>query len=555
MKINVSRKTSPINHLLFLTLILIYTVSAQAEFLPSEVALVCNENTKSSCELAKYYAEVRNVPSHNIISIKTSSNEAISREEYNQEILIPIKKALAEKDLISKALVLVTFYGVPLKINENSSLENSESLKLQLSARSRELKAKTLAGLQKLKMIGGSASKDLPINLESLTSEYLTTLINNAKTTLANAKSDRKALESLMQTITDLIGLKGVLANSPNIARDMGTQITKQIVLREKKLEAINTPSNSEKLDSYLTLQKDLLGTLGLIRVSNLLADSLFAINSEASVDSELTLLKIQPGGAPISNKINNPLFTKDISSKKNEASNQLSAIKRLLLVSRLDASSPELVKTIIKNTIETEKEQSLKGNFLIDSRGIPWEQKDAYAERDKSLVQLARKIEVGDRFEVEFDGNDILAEKTKDVALYVGWYQLRQYENLYSFKKGSIGFHIASEEAVSLRNPEEKGWCKNLLDNGVVATLGAVSEPYLDAFPKPYEFFTLLLSGKYQLVEIYYMTSTHLSWKMVLVGDPLYKPISEKTARNEFDYDTEDFNDMPVSPSILMRH
>ena len=67
--------------------------------------------------------------------------------------------------------------------------------------------------------------------------------------------------------------------------------------------------------------------------------------------------------------------------------------------------------------------------------------------------------------------------------------------------------------------------WCPNLLKKGVCATLGPVSEPYTIGFPKPAEFFGLLATGEYTLVECYARSMLFCSWMTVLVGDPLYTP------------------------------
>ena len=66
-------------------------------------------------------------------------------------------------------------------------------------------------------------------------------------------------------------------------------------------------------------------------------------------------------------------------------------------------------------------------------------------------------------------------------------------------------------------------------MENGVCATLGPVYEPYLSAFPLPHEFFPLLMTGKYTLVETYYRTKSYNSWTMVVLGDPLYNPFGRK--------------------------
>jgi hypothetical protein len=67
--------------------------------------------------------------------------------------------------------------------------------------------------------------------------------------------------------------------------------------------------------------------------------------------------------------------------------------------------------------------------------------------------------------------------------------------------------------------------WCKKMLEHGVCATIGPVYEPYLAAFPRPEEFFSLLLRGELTLVECYSLTNPYNSWMMVLIGDPLYRP------------------------------
>lgn len=113
--------------------------------------------------------------------------------------------------------------------------------------------------------------------------------------------------------------------------------------------------------------------------------------------------------------------------------------------------------------------------------------------------------------------------------SLYIGWYKLRAYDAVFSFNPGSIGYHRASAEALSVHDPAERGWCKNALEHEVTATLGSVGEPYLDAFPEPERFTTLLLTGKYALAEVYYLTSRYVSWRTVLFGDPLYNPMRNR--------------------------
>jgi hypothetical protein len=68
------------------------------------------------------------------------------------------------------------------------------------------------------------------------------------------------------------------------------------------------------------------------------------------------------------------------------------------------------------------------------------------------------------------------------------------------------------------------------MLEKGVAATIGPVGEPYVQAFPPPEIFFGLLIDGHLTLAECYALSNPFLSWKMVLIGDPLYRPFKYRT-------------------------
>jgi uncharacterized protein (TIGR03790 family) len=114
--------------------------------------------------------------------------------------------------------------------------------------------------------------------------------------------------------------------------------------------------------------------------------------------------------------------------------------------------------------------------------------------------------------------------------ALYCGWYSVGNYIDAFEFVEGAVGYHIASWEAVDLRDPNSRQWCPAMLMDGITATLGAVSEPYLHSFPDPQVFFGGLFAGQC-LVEAYYRAKPFNSWQLVLIGDPLYKPFKSRRA------------------------
>jgi uncharacterized protein (TIGR03790 family) len=127
-------------------------------------------------------------------------------------------------------------------------------------------------------------------------------------------------------------------------------------------------------------------------------------------------------------------------------------------------------------------------------------------------------------------------AGSASDVALYVGWYSLRNYVPCCKFNPGAVGYHIASFELASLHQPGETGWVHGLINDGVVGTLGPVNEPYLGTFPRPDEFFPLLLTGKLTLAEVYWKTEPAVSWMQCCIGDPLYNPYKKNPQLSDVD-------------------
>lgn len=198
----------------------------------------------------------------------------------------------------------------------------------------------------------------------------------------------------------------------------------------------------------------------------------------------------------------------------------------RELMVSRLDGPGPEIARGLVDKALAAER-TGLRGTICIDSRGIP---KDSgYGGHDQSLRDLAAWAAAHTTLPVKHDDASSLFApgSCPDTALYCGWYSLKQYVDAFTFVEGAVGFHIASLEAVNLRDPDSTQWCPALLKEGITATLGAVAEPYLSAFPLPLDFFKELLQGRC-LAEAFALTNPYGSWQLVLIGDPLYRPFGK---------------------------
>ena len=201
----------------------------------------------------------------------------------------------------------------------------------------------------------------------------------------------------------------------------------------------------------------------------------------------------------------------------------------QVLMVSRLDAPTPELAEGLIRTAIEVEK-TGLSGTLYLDARGLKG--KGAYGKFDKEIIRAAEVLQKG-LMTVILDNKPELfgPGDAPSAALYCGWYSIGKYVDAFEWVKGAVGYHVASSEAVSLHNPSGTYWVKSMIEKGVIATLGPVAEPYLQAFPSPPLFFQLLMSGRYSLAEVFAMTNPFLSWRMILIGDPLYNPFKVRPA------------------------
>jgi uncharacterized protein (TIGR03790 family) len=209
----------------------------------------------------------------------------------------------------------------------------------------------------------------------------------------------------------------------------------------------------------------------------------------------------------------------------------QLPKAHRTFMVARLDAPTLVLAKGLVDTAIKIENE-GLRGKVYIDTRGMG-KLEDAnvmpgsYGDYDRALLITAKGIDEQTDLEVVTDTTPQLFQPgaCPDAALYCGWYSLAKYVDAFEWKPGAVAYHLASNEAHSLRDPASQAWCKRLLEDGVCATIGPVYEPYLGSFPRPDEFFAMLLQGELTLVECFARSNPFNSWMMTLIGDPLYRP------------------------------
>ncbi|MDB4470835.1 TIGR03790 family protein [Deltaproteobacteria bacterium] len=316
-----------------------------------------------------------------------------------------------------------------------------------------------------------------------------------------------------IQAIVTIYGVP-LKVGSPKLNTDEKWQLkhlqydSKQLKAALDKLKDEDVPEEKQRLSSELKVVSDQMNELRKGDYS-------------AAVDSELALVLNENYNLKF--WLPNPYFVgnrgKELELRR----------EKVLMVSRLDGPSVKLVKRMIDDSIAAEK-VGLKGTAYFDAKGKRSEKKklNGYGLYDHSLHLAADRVRARKLIPVVVDENGTLFQpgEAPDAALYCGHYSYQNYIDAFDWVPGAIGYHMSSVECASLRPGDKRRfWCRSMLEDGAAAVIGPVGEPYLQAFPLPEAFFSFLTDGYYNLVESYFLSLPYLSWRMVLVGDPLYRP------------------------------
>ncbi|HZL33886.1 MAG TPA: TIGR03790 family protein [Tepidisphaeraceae bacterium] len=517
---------------------------ASAALAPDQIALIVNANVPAGKWLAEFYASQRHIPAGRIIELNLPARgpgepaEDLSPDEYDQKVIPVVRGFLTARGLEKKVTCLVTFWGVPLRIDrrgqtpadakEQADLKQQlEALKPTIEAQVKHAEALARELNRAYQPPGTSRSAD-PMTFRAQSA--LNDIIHQIET-MADEKKRGEAFDRMLKLVRELVGEPTVteklslpgfakFSAKPPGAAEM-VEARKHLAAFQKELSDLEKgPQSPETRAKLRGLFKSELGTLNTAKLLLGQLRMLDVGESEAAFDSELSLLWFGP--YPKARWEPNTLYWR--------YAGKLRPTAMPIMVMRLDAPSERIVHQMIATSITIEK-KGLKGQVLLDARGKP--ASDPYGVYDQTLRNLADLLAAKTKLTVILDNKEPLfpAHSQKDIALYCGWYSLRHYVPPGQFNAGAVGFHVASSEMVSLHNPGETGWCVGLLKDGVAATLGPVAEPYLQSFPRADEFFPLLLTGKIPLAEVYWKTTPMVSWMQDCVGDPLYTPYKSNPA------------------------
>lgn len=93
-----------------------YDVSLVYALDPSEILVVANSRMDGSLELANYYMTKREIPKNNLLSLRLSLKETISRRSYDTGLRDKVVRKIKQLENKETIAAIVVVYGVPLKV-------------------------------------------------------------------------------------------------------------------------------------------------------------------------------------------------------------------------------------------------------------------------------------------------------------------------------------------------------------------------------------------------------------------------------------------------------
>ena len=531
--------------LLFLMLLALLAAPHRALALAAaDLVVVFNVNVPGSKTVADYYADKRQVPRDNLVGVLVTAGEDMSRQDYDQKLVPPVRARVEKLKAQGKNPAILLVYGIPLRVGGVAATKDDAQFRELAAAKENECQQEVMRLVKRLDRITMTSPPGMPLSgkLTYPPRELLVLALKSYHRGLDYLKKspatpkETEAREEVMSLLTKLGGISPeAQALLARMARSQGHD--RQALQRQELMgwtphlredtqeEAFRgiLPKTAGETAAAIRFTGGLIGELKFWEEARRVYEK---PQSLAAVDSEMTLIVAGPyqtyGWLP------NPFHL---------GYDRLPVIGRVrartLMVGRLDGPTPAIAMRLVDDALEVEK-AGLHGVCYLDARGLTGESHGGnYVWFDQHLIRLYDLLRQYSDMKVVLDKKPELFPpgSCPEAALYCGWYSLRKYVPAFTWQRGAVGYHVASAEASTLKQPGSQVWCQRMLEEGVAATLGPVAEPYLGSFPLPDLFFPILMTGELPLLEVYFRTVPHVSWMQILIGDPLYQPFKDRPA------------------------
>jgi len=516
---------------------LVLALAAPAAALePSQVLVVANENVPASLELGRHYLAARGIPESNFVTVHTTGDYLVSRHNYEQQIRRSIRQAMLDRHLAPRITCVVLMWGVPVRVagpeHPQADLHafygrRAKQAHYQL-ARDYKLISQPAPpgdGLGPLGKVFGPAAAVEPRPLPQLASilkdfDSAVAARVRAVADLPDATQRQAAWRGLLAVQLDARGLEGLTGLMRRQATPWNSRLDDYLAQARQagqELAQLPAPPDPQAARQRLDLLQKTGGAVAVQQYAQRQAEATAPPVADAAVDSELALLWWD--AYSLDRWLVNPLHV----GFKPPPGLSDAKLPPVLMACRIDGPSAADARRIIDDSLAAER-QGLRGTFYVDIGGPRRAQ-----DYDKVLERLAAFAQTHSRMNVVVDrAPTVFPERScPQAALYVGWYSLQTYVDAFEWVRGAVGYHVASFEAMHLRDPASTEWCPRMIQKGVCATIGAVGEPFLQTMPDVDAMLPLLMTGQVSLAEAYWRTVPTVSWRVTLIGDPLYRPFA----------------------------
>jgi uncharacterized protein (TIGR03790 family) len=555
-------------------LVLASACCGQTPPLHDRVLILVNDRMKESVEVGTYYAQRRQIPAANIVHLKTNTTEYMSLEEYKEQVENPLRKFLDANNgaMRRKILYIVPVYGIPFKVPDKFSVD---SLIVFMYAGHDEMKPpmrNPYFGATGTRPLHFAEWSDGPAAANGF-KMFVVTRLDGPSPAIAKGLVD-KAIEG-----ESTVNLKSGIAyfdyqgfrskdewqwavddevrDGAERARAQGfqtvlhtqakttchaqiapaTQYVWEPARKELLVSTVNSTGGlslavSPLAEADFTAQFSPLST----GMENSVALTLAAASDKSYIRLTYPFVPFQEYNgsweAVLEKVVDGAPAARAVLKLHNDEKtvNSIGELKLSVRAGRI---------TAYRNGVELMAAEDKSGKPLAIARaGIDatcW----LFGIRNLKVQDAEAKVVWTDDFAADSLSRYQLRPSPVGGAnaLWVwGWYS--GATDSYRFVPGAIGAQLTSYTAERLRTPlngDPKkfnfnadrwggNWVPRMLEEGVTATWGAVTEPYATFYARGPNVFDHIWAG-YNFGDSFYIAENAARWVMIAVGDPLYAP------------------------------
>lgn len=198
------------------------------------------------------------------------------------------------------------------------------------------------------------------------------------------------------------------------------------------------------------------------------------------------------------------------------------------LVVSRLDAPTVEIAKSMITNSDVIKKQYVVNGTFYID----PYSNKTGVNADKYKNAMLDFQVRVLSSTNLDSWSTTFLDPYIDEVIPSViddsfiwSWFTDRSSSSFFKTTNAIriFAYNADNDGAATVRSLTGRRWPALAMQSGYAATAGSMSNPGYDGFLFPTPFFTTLLNGS-TIGEAFLFSQPYLNWTISVFGDPLIK-------------------------------